>query len=80
MFLISDKIKYVEFADKTTVYYRRVRQNSATQSKKPFGYSIKNYTKLMGVQTAIFLKGVPRYNFWFYLRSMEGRLKSILFD
>ena len=80
MFLISDKIKYVEFADKTTVYYRRVRQNSATQSKKPFGYAIKNYTKLMVVQTAIFFKDITRYNFWFYLGSMEGRLKSILFE
>jgi len=80
MFLISDRIKYVEFADKNTVYYRRVRQNSATQSKKPFGYSLKNYTKLMGVQTAIFFKDITRYNFWFYLSSMEGRLKSILFD
>ncbi|MDY6371069.1 MAG: glycosyltransferase family 2 protein [Bacteroidales bacterium] len=80
MFLISDRIKYVEFADKTTVYYRRVRQNSATQSKKPLGYAIKNYTKLMAVQTTIFFKGIPRYNFWFYLSSIEGRLKSILFD
>ncbi len=80
MFLISDRIKYVEFADKTTVYYRRVRQNSATQSKKTLGYAIKNYTKLMAVQTTIFLKGIPRYNFWFYLSSIEGRLKSILFD
>ncbi len=80
MFLISDRIKYVEFADKSAIYYRRIRQNSATQSKKPFGYAIQNYTKLMAIQTAIFLKGFPKYNFFFYLNSIVGRVKSILFD
>lgn len=80
MFLISDRIKYVEFTDKSVIYYRRVRPNSATQSKKPFGYSMKNYSKLMAVQTGIFFKGIPRYNLRFYVSSLVGRVKSIILD
>ena len=80
MFLISDRIKYVEFADASTIYYRRIRSNSATQIKKPYGYNLKNYSKLMLVQTSVFIKGFPRYNIVFYLNSIVGRFKSILFD
>lgn len=80
MFLISDKMKYVEFADSSAIYYRRIRTNSATQSKKAFGYSFRNYTKLIFVHTKIFFGGFPRYNFLFYLNSVLGRVKSIILD
>lgn len=80
MFLISDRIKYVEFADASAIYYRRIRPNSATQIKKPFGYAIKNYSKLMIIQTSIFIKDFPRYNFYFFFNSIVGRIKSILCD
>lgn len=80
MFLISDKIKYVEFADRDVVYYRRIRSGSATQKKKTIWYTFKNYTHLMLIQTSIFIKGIPSYNFSFFINSIFGRVKSILID
>ena len=80
MFLISDRIKYVEFTDKTVVYYRRIRSGSATQKQKSFWYVLKNYTHLMLIQTTIFIKGIPHYNFSFFINSIVGRVKSILID
>lgn len=80
MFLISDRMKYVEFADKSTIYYRRIRENSATQSKKAFGYSFVNYSKLIIEHTIICFKNYPNYNFRFYINSIIGRIKSIVLD
>lgn len=78
MFLISDKIEYVEFADKTAIYYRRIRPNSATQTKKTLYFVLSNYTKLIVIQTLIYIRGFPHYNFLFFINTILGRLKSIL--
>ena len=80
MFLISDRMKYVEFAADSAVYYRRIRQNSATQSKKPFGYSFLNYSRLIVEHTIIYFRNYPHYNFRFYINSIIGRIKSIILD
>lgn len=80
MFLISDKMEYVEFAAESAIYYRRIRQNSATQSKKPFGYSFLNYSRLIIEHTIIYFKNYPHYNFRFYISSIIGRIKSIILD
>lgn len=80
MFLISDRMKYVEFADESAIYYRRIRANSATQSKKPFGYSFFNYSRLMVIHSVIFLRDYPNYNLSFYVNSIVGRIKSIILD
>lgn len=80
MFLISDRIKYVEFTSPKAIYYRRIRKNSATQSKKTFGYGLRNYSQLMLIQTVIFFRNIPKYNLQFYLQSLVGRIKSILLD
>lgn len=80
MFLISDRIKYVEFTDNTAVYFRRIRSGSATQKKKTFWYGLKNYSHLMMIQTSVFVKGIPHYNLSFFINSILGRIKSILID
>ena len=80
MFLISDRIKYVEFAGSSAIYYRRIRVNSATQRKKTFGYAFINSSKLIIIYTSIFIKSYPRYNFIFYITFILAGVKSILFD
>ena len=80
MFLISDRMKYVEFAADSAIYYRRIRPNSATQSKKPFGYSFINYSRLILVHSVIYFKNFPKYNFNFFINSIIGRIKSIIID
>ncbi len=80
MFLISDRMRYVEFADESAVYYRRIRENSATQSKKPFGYSFFNYSRLIVEHTIIFFRDYPNYSSRFYISSIIGRIKSIILD
>ncbi len=80
MFLISDRMKYVEFADESATYFRRIRQNSATQSKKPFGYSFLNYSRLIVEHTKIYFSDYSNYYLGFYLNSIIGRIKSIILD
>lgn len=80
MFLISDRIKYIEFADPSAIYYRRIRANSATQVKKPLSYSLMNYSHLMLIHTEIFFRHIGHYNFIFFLHSMLSRIKSMILD
>lgn len=77
MFLISDRIKYVDFTSSNAIYYRRVRAGSAMSS---FSYmdKVRNLNKTIPSYTKIFLKGFPNYNFYFYLTRILGALHSLL--
>lgn len=78
MFLVSDKMKWCNFTSPESVYYRRIREGSALTSNKSISYKISNAIKLFFSYSAVFFKGFPRYNFWFYLTRVFGLVKSIL--
>ncbi|MBQ7018788.1 MAG: glycosyltransferase family 2 protein [Bacteroidales bacterium] len=80
MFLISDKIKYVEFTDKTAIYYRRIRSGSATQSQRSIIYRIRNYVHLMAIVSKIYFSNIRHYNFYMFIISITGKIKSIILD
>lgn len=80
MFLISDRFRYVDFTDETAIYYRRIRNDSATGKNNSLKYKINNYLYLILLQSSIYFKNIRKYNFFFYINSVIGRIKSILFD
>lgn len=78
MFLISDRIKEVKFANYNTIYYRRIREGSAINIKRKKNSIINNCFKLMISNTKYYVKNITEYNFFFYLSREAAELKSIL--
>lgn len=78
MFLVSDRIRHVDFTSGDAVYYRRVRSGSAMDSFRGSGKrKIANGLELIAKYTWIWLKGLRRYSFHFYLTRVRGALYSI---
>ena len=77
MFLISDRVKSVDFTSADAVYYRRLRTDSAlhshNQSKKVF---INDMRQVMEY-TKIYLSGLRRYSFHFFLTRIRGAIHFI---
>lgn len=77
MFLISDKFDNIQFTQRTSVYYRRFRNGSATQNIK-MCERMKNSIKLTKAYSHIYWHNPCRYNFIFYLTRIFGGLKNII--
>lgn len=77
MFLISDRIKYVNFTSKNAVYYRRVRLGSATSTITTKD-NICNLFRLINEYTKIYIGGIFRYDSCFYLTRVLGAIRSII--
>lgn len=78
MFLISDRIKYVDFTTSNAIYYRRVRTGSVTMEKRPRIEIIGNSAKMIVAYSKIYWGNIQRYNFYFYFTRVLGAIKSIL--
>lgn len=77
MFLISDRIKYVNLTSRNAVYYRRVRLGSATSTITAKD-NICNLFRLINEYTKIYIGGIYKYNFSFYLTRILGAIRSII--
>lgn len=77
MFLISDCFDRFAFTDKTAVYYRRYRTGSAVTSYRSKGMIIRNSFSMICEYTKIFFKGIPHYNFGFYITRIFASIRSI---
>jgi len=77
MILLSDKFVNVVFTSKDAVYYRRVRQNSASTTKKNFVYRLKNGIMLIGESLKIYFSNRKAYNFRFVGRQILGFIRDI---
>lgn len=77
MFLISDKIEYVDFTSKKAIYYRRYRKNSAVTSKKTIYQILENSMRLAGAYCAIFLKHPIHYRCFFFVNRLLATFKSL---
>lgn len=77
-FLISDRIKYVDFTSKEAVYYRRYREGSAVTSKRNLCKRCINSVNMIKAYTDIVLKNPMRYNWWFYVTRILGAIRSIV--
>ena len=80
MFLLSDRIKSVDFASDDAVYYRRVRSGGAVDKFRSSKISqrAKNSFRLIAKYTRIYLSAPLRYSFFFYLTRVWGALHSIV--
>lgn len=75
IFSISDKINKIDFTSENAIYYRRIRKDSATTSKRSSFSRLLNAIHLVNACTHVYLKGIFRYNFTFYLSRVLGILK-----
>ena len=80
MFLISDQFNKVVFTDKTAVYFRRYRDNSAYTSKQKKSYVIKNECKRLAEYSRIYFSNIGKYSFDFYITRLLGAIKTIILD
>ena len=80
MFKLSDKVRYVDFTSENAIYYRRFRQGAATDrfSTSRFIDRVKNSFRLILQYTGIYISGIRRYSFFFYLTRVWGALHSIV--
>ncbi len=67
MFLISDKVRYVQFTSEKAIYYRRYRDGSAYTSKQTWSYWMKNCLRLFADYSKIYIRHIFAYKFSFYL-------------
>ena len=72
MFLISDRMEWVDFTSKQAVYYRRFRANSAVTSKQSVGDIIKNCRARIRAYTSIYFSNPSRYSFRRYSMYLLG--------
>ena len=77
MFMISDRLKQVDFTSADAIYYRRVRPDSALHSHTGRWQVFLNDMKLIWGYTMIYLSGLRRYSFHFFLTRLRGALHLI---
>ena len=77
MFLISDRIKYVDFTSENAIYYRRLRDGSAVTSLS-YKQKLINVTKMIPSYSTVFIKGFPHYNVYFFITRILGSLHSLI--
>jgi len=80
MFLISDRMKYVDFTSRDAIYYRRFRENSATTSIKPVSEMLSNCWQRFKVNTKLYFSDVKNYNLRRYLMSIMGLIHIVISD
>lgn len=77
MFMISDRLKYIDFTSADAIYYRRVRPDSALHSHTGKLMVFTNDMKLVCGYTKIYLSGLRRYSLHFFLTRIRGALHLI---
>lgn len=80
MFTISDRVRHIDFTTENAVYYRRFRKGGAlsTYNASGIGTRLKNSLRLICRYTGIYLSGIRRYSFVFYITRVWGALHSIV--
>lgn len=72
MFLISDCFKNVVFTSKDSIYYRRIRVQSASSRKKSVSEIFVNMVRMINAYFCIFLKRPAKYNKSFFFTRILG--------
>ena len=78
MFQISDKVKNIRYTSADAIYYRRIREDSATTRHRSRAEMTKNSFKIMGRYIQYLLKNPLGYNFPFVLSRFAAEIKSII--
>ena len=78
MFLISNKIEYVNFSSKNAIYYRRIRSESLTTKYKPVSYVLNNRLSLILQYTKIYFASPFQYNIYFYITRVLASIRAMI--
>ena len=78
MFLISDKLEYLAFTSKKAVYYRRLRCNSATSTKRSRLEFIKKQSLMIKEYVSIYFAAPSQYDFYFFFTRVIGALSALV--
>lgn len=76
MFLISDKINAIAFTSKNAIYYRRIRNESASTVRRTMMERALNSYRCIREYTKIFMRG--GYSFYFYSSRIVAALICII--
>lgn len=72
MFLLTDKIRWVNFTSPNAIYYRRFRANSATTSYQPLTAVITDCIKRFWAYSAIYFPAITKRHPLRYIYSILG--------
>lgn len=77
MALISDKIGNLEMTSKEAIYYRRIRENSASTRIKGPRENVVNNLRLVVEYIKIYFKNPFGYNFWFIMSRVFAAIQKL---
>lgn len=78
MALISDRIKHCRFCISDAIYYRRIRPNSATTSKKSFLNKLINNLNRIVQYCKYWIKNPLKYNVSFMISRILASVKNLV--
>ncbi len=78
MTLISNGIDKIRLATSDTVYYRRIRKESASRKKTSAKVYAAGQLRLVGEYLKIYIKGFPRYNTPFLATRIIAAIRNIV--
>lgn len=78
MFLISDRMRWVDFTSKSSIYFRRFRTNSATTRKLSWGYVLSNCWMRFRLYSSIYFGDINNYSLYRYCCGILGICHIIL--
>lgn len=78
MFLISDKFEHLDFTSKKAVYYRRLRCNSATSTKRSRLDFMKKQYLMIKEYASIYFAAPFQYDFYFFFTRVIGALSALV--
>lgn len=76
-FQISKNINKCVLSNEDSIYLRRIREGSASRSKRTFRYKLRNYSMLISTYTKIYFSDIRRYDFLFYGSRVYASLLNI---
>lgn len=77
-FEISSRIKKMILANDDSIYYRRLRDDSASRKKQSKIKLLKNNTSLCFAYTRIYFKNIGKINFRFYLTRILASFRNVI--
>lgn len=80
MYSISFRVKNIVSTEVDTIYYRRLRENSASRKKRNFFKIFFNFIKQVKLYTMYYLSSPFRYSFLFLINRYMALFKRFLMD
>lgn len=77
MFALSNRIDKIISTDPNAIYYRRLRENSASRSKYKLSYELKDALVIMLSFSKVYCLNVTKYSFMLYITRILAVMKRV---